>query len=45
MPVSLLDSQLATLEPLQPGERGVVLDSLMASDELVAAAIRLLALP
>ena len=26
MPVTLLDSQLATLEPLQPDERGVVVD-------------------
>jgi gluconokinase len=26
MPVSLLDSQLATLEPLQPDERGAVID-------------------
>jgi gluconate kinase len=26
MPVSLLDNQLATLEPLEPGERGTELD-------------------
>jgi gluconate kinase len=26
MPVSLLDSQMATLEPLQPDERGAVID-------------------
>ena len=26
MPTSLLDSQLATLEPLEPGERGLVVD-------------------
>ena len=26
MPLSLLDSQLRTLEPLQPDERGVTLD-------------------
>lgn len=26
MPASLLDSQLATLEPLQPDETGIVID-------------------
>ncbi len=26
MPVSLLESQLATLEPLEPDERGIVID-------------------
>jgi len=27
MPTSLLDSQLATLEPLQPDERGIVVSA------------------
>ncbi len=37
MPPSLLDSQLATLEPLQPDERSVVVD-IGASIELVVTA-------
>lgn len=36
MPVSLLDSQLRTLEPLQPDERGVTLDLREAPERLVA---------
>jgi gluconokinase len=39
MPTSLLDSQIATLEPLASDERGVVLDVALAPDELVAQAI------
>lgn len=36
MPVSLLDSQLATLEPLGPDESGVALDVDATVDEIVA---------
>lgn len=40
MPASLLDSQLATLEPLQPDERGIVVDGASSpeaeADEIVA---------
>lgn len=39
MPASLLDSQLATLEPLQADERGVVLDVSLPPDQLVSLAI------
>lgn len=39
MPASLLDSQLATLEPLEPDEAGVVLDSTMLEPDLVAEAL------
>jgi carbohydrate kinase (thermoresistant glucokinase family) len=39
MPVSLLDSQLATLEPLQPDERSVVVDIDASVREVVAAAV------
>ena len=35
MPVSLVESQFATLEPLQPDENGVVLDLDHSVDELV----------
>ncbi len=38
MPVSLLDSQFAALEPLGPGERGLTLDVGGAPEELAAAA-------
>ena len=38
MPVSLLDSQLATLEPLGPDERGRTLDVGSAPEELAASA-------
>jgi gluconokinase len=37
MPVSLLDSQFATLEPLGDDENGLVLDLTRPVDELVAA--------
>jgi len=45
MPPELLDSQLATLEPLEPDERGVVVDA--ALDVVAAAgyALRELGLP
>ena len=39
MPASLLDSQLATLEPLGPDERGVALDAGPAIEELVERAV------
>lgn len=45
MPASLLDSQVATLEPLAAGERGVVLDVALPPDDLVAQAIERLSLP
>ena len=35
MPVSLLDSQLATLEPLQPDEAGITLDISATPEQLV----------
>jgi gluconokinase len=40
MPVALLDSQIADLEPLHSDERGVVLDIDAEPDELVEAAVR-----
>ncbi len=39
MPVSLLDSQLNTLEPLGADEPGVMLDIALPIDQLVAAAL------
>jgi gluconokinase len=45
MPASLLDSQVATLEPLQPDESGIELDVSLAPEELVAQAVRGLHLP
>jgi gluconokinase len=39
MPASLLDSQLAALEPLEPDERGLTLDVTAAPEEVVAAAL------
>ncbi len=45
MPPSLLDSQVATLEPLQPDERGVVLDVAHTPQELVDEAVEALHLP
>lgn len=39
MPASLLESQLATLEPAQPDESVLVLDVSLAPEALVAAAI------
>lgn len=37
MPTSLVGSQLATLEPLAPDERGLVVDVAASVDEIVAA--------
>ncbi|MFH8251809.1 gluconokinase [Microbacterium sp. B2969] len=34
MPLTLLDSQLATLEPLQPDEEGVTVDIALSPDEI-----------
>jgi gluconokinase len=45
MPASLLDSQVATLEPLQPDESGIELDVSLPPEELVAQAVRGLNLP
>jgi gluconokinase len=45
MPASLVDSQLATLEPPQPDEPILVLDVSRSPDELVAAAVNRLGLP
>jgi gluconokinase len=45
MPASLLDSQVATLEPLEADESGIVLDVALAPEELVAQAVRGLDLP
>jgi gluconokinase len=39
MPISLLDSQLRDLEPLQPGESGLTLDTTQPPDALVASII------
>jgi gluconokinase len=39
MPASLLESQLATLEPLEPDEAGVVLDLTLPPEELVARVV------
>jgi gluconokinase len=39
MPASLLESQLATLEPLEPDEPGVVVDGTAATDEIVEAVL------
>jgi gluconokinase len=43
MPVSLLDSQLATLEPLGPDEHGVVIDASRDLDAVVTEMAELLA--
>lgn len=45
MPVSLLDSQTATLEPLWPDESGLVLDLRLAPDQIVSAVVDRLGLP
>jgi gluconokinase len=45
MPASLLDSQIATLEPLQPDESGIVLDVSLPPEVLVVQAVRGLGLP
>lgn len=42
-PPSLLDSQLATLEPLEPDERGAELDAALAPDYLADLCVDLLA--
>ncbi|MGW0818482.1 gluconokinase [Streptomyces viridiviolaceus] len=42
MPATLLDSQLATLEPLAPDERGACLDAAPAPEEIVRTAVELL---
>jgi len=39
MPPSLLQSQLDTLEPLEPDERGVVIDDTQPVDAVVAASL------
>lgn len=39
MPTSLLQSQLATLEPLQPDEPGLTLDGTMGVEDQVAAVV------
>jgi gluconokinase len=39
MPVSLLDSQLATLEPLQPDEPGAIFDITGTPEEITRAAL------
>jgi carbohydrate kinase (thermoresistant glucokinase family) len=36
MPPSLLASQLATLQPLEPGERGITVDAVQTVDAVVA---------
>ncbi|NJC70524.1 gluconokinase [Planosporangium thailandense] len=45
MPASLLDSQVAILEPLQADESGLVLDASLTPAELVSAAVSKLGLP
>lgn len=40
MPSSLLDSQIATLEPLQSDESGIALDVSLPPEELVTRAVR-----
>ncbi|MEH1163936.1 gluconokinase [Micromonospora sp. CPCC 205539] len=45
MPASLLESQIATLEPPEPDESVLVLDVALAPDDLVAAALDGLGLP
>lgn len=45
MPASLLDSQRAILEHLDPDESGVVLDVALSPDDLVVAAVTGLGLP
>jgi gluconokinase len=44
MPISLLESQIAALEPLQPDESGLVLDASLPPAELVSMAVRRLGL-
>ncbi len=42
MPTALVESQFATLEPLEPGERGAVLDVDQSVDDLVTQSLVLL---
>lgn len=42
MPAALVESQFATLEPLEPGERGAVLDVDQPVDDLVTQSLDLL---
>ncbi|MEU3255114.1 gluconokinase [Streptomyces sp. NPDC006997] len=42
MPAALLDSQLATLDPLEPDERGAELDATPSPDRIVETAAELL---
>lgn len=42
MPVSLLESQLATLEPLQPSEAGITLEITRSIEDLVEASLSFL---
>ncbi len=44
MPTSLLESQLATLEPLEPDEQGIVVDLALPADEIIERAVRELGL-
>lgn len=44
MPASLLDSQIATLEPPHPDESSLILDVSLSPDELVSAAVSQLGL-
>ncbi|MGW0432483.1 gluconokinase [Micromonospora sp. NPDC003197] len=44
MPASLLDSQIATLEPLHPDENGLELDVSLPPDALISAAVSRLGL-
>jgi gluconokinase len=39
MPVDLLESQLATLEPLEPDEAGATIDAARPADEVIAKAV------
>ncbi|TDC38220.1 gluconokinase [Micromonospora sp. 15K316] len=45
MPASLLESQLATLEPAEPDEQVLVIDVSLSPEQLVAAAVDGLGLP
>jgi gluconokinase len=42
MPTALVESQFATLEPLEPGEHGAVLDVDQPVDDLVGQSVILL---
>ncbi|MCW2738646.1 hypothetical protein [Nocardioides sp.] len=45
MPPSLLESQLDTLEPLQPGEQGMDVDPALPVERIVALVLARLDLP